>query len=27
MGGALERTLIALDPYLVQLRLESHNDA
>ena len=27
MGGALERTLAALDPYLIQLRLESHNDA
>ena len=27
MGGALERTLTALDPYLIQLRLESQNDA
>jgi 3-deoxy-D-manno-octulosonic-acid transferase len=27
MGGALERTLAALDPYLIQLRLESQNDA
>jgi 3-deoxy-D-manno-octulosonic-acid transferase len=23
-GGALERTLAAIDPYLVQIRLERH---
>ncbi len=27
LGGALERTLAALDPYLVQLRLEHQSDA
>jgi 3-deoxy-D-manno-octulosonic-acid transferase len=27
LGGALERTLTALDPYLVQLRLEHRSDA
>jgi 3-deoxy-D-manno-octulosonic-acid transferase len=27
LGGALERTLTALDPYLVQLRLEHQSDA
>jgi len=27
LGGALEKTLAALDPYLVQLRLESQGDA
>jgi len=27
LGGALDRTLAALDPYLVQLRLEHHGDA
>lgn len=27
LGGALERTLTALDPYLVQLRIENRSDA
>jgi hypothetical protein len=27
LGGALERTLAALDPYLMQIRLERRNHA
>ncbi|MDB5624384.1 MAG: hypothetical protein JWR73_186, partial [Tardiphaga sp.] len=27
LGGALDRTMAALTPYLVQLRLELHADA
>jgi len=27
LGGALDRTLTALDPYLVQLRLEHQSNA